>query len=84
MDSIPIRRAPAKRSSRARVAPNWANKGYCASQGEYDYGVKVHLLALHHPGTLPSPASEPDWIAFRQIHTFANNLIIRVDYYKNS
>ena len=44
MDSVPITVAHAKRSSQARVAPEIANKGYCSSKGEYDYGGKVHLL----------------------------------------
>lgn len=30
MDALPIRMAHAKRSTRARVAPELANKGYCA------------------------------------------------------
>jgi hypothetical protein len=74
MDSLPIRLAHAKRSQRARVASELANKGYCASKGEYYYGVKVHILGLRRPGTLPlpdyiglTPASDHDLVAFRQI-----------------
>lgn len=74
MDAMPIRLAHAKRSSQARVAPELANKGYCASKGEYYYGVKVHVLGLRRPGTLPvpdylglTPASEHDLTAFRHI-----------------
>lgn len=74
MDALPIRMAHAKRSSRARVAPELANKGYCASKGEYYYGVKLHVLGLRRPGTLPlptslglTPASDHDLTAFRQI-----------------
>ena len=74
MDSLPIKLAHAKRSSRARVAPEIANKGYCSSKDEYYYGVKVHILGLRRPGTLPlpeyiglTPASEHDLAAFRQI-----------------
>lgn len=44
MDAMPIRLAYAKRSSRACVAPELANKGYCASKGEYYYGVNKGLL----------------------------------------
>lgn len=76
MDAMPIRIAHAKRSSRARVAAELANKGYCASKGEYYYGVKVHVLGLRRPGTLPlpdylglTPASEHDLTAFRHIVT---------------
>jgi hypothetical protein len=74
MDAMPIRLAHAKRSSRARVAPELANKGYCASKDEYYYGVKLHILGLRRPGTLPlpdylglTPASEHDLTAFRHI-----------------
>ena len=74
MDSLPIKLAHAKRSSRARVAPDIANKGYCSSKDEYYYGVKLHILGLRRPGTLPLPeyigltsASEHDLAAFRQI-----------------
>lgn len=74
MDALPICLAHAKRSHRARVAPDLANKGYCSSKGEYYYGVKLHVLGLRRPGTLPfphylglTPASEHDLTAFRQI-----------------
>ncbi len=74
MDSMPIRLAHAKRSNRARVASELANKGYCASKGEYYYGVKVHVLGLRRRSTLPlpdatglTPASDHDLVAFRQI-----------------
>lgn len=55
VDSMPIVMAHEKRSSQAKVAPELANKGYCASKRMYFYGVKVHLLALRRPGTLPVP-----------------------------
>lgn len=55
VDSMPIVMAHEKRSSQAKVAPEIANKGYCASKRMYFYGVKVHLLALRRPGTLPVP-----------------------------
>ncbi|MFO1434124.1 MAG: transposase [Candidatus Competibacteraceae bacterium] len=74
LDSLPIKVAHAKCSSRARVAPDLGNQGYCASKDEYYYGVKVHLLGLRRPGTLPlpeyiglTPASAQDRAAFRQI-----------------
>jgi hypothetical protein len=74
MDSLPIHLAHAKRSSRACVAAELANKGYCASKGEYYYGVKVHVLGQRRPGMLPlpdylgvTPASDHDLVAFRQI-----------------
>lgn len=74
MDSMPICMAKAKRSSNAKVASQFANKGYCASKGLYYYGVKIHLLALRKPGTLPlpeyigvTPASDHDLTTFREI-----------------
>lgn len=55
VDSMPVVMAHEKRSSQAKVAPELANKGYCASKEMYFYGVKVHLLAFRRPGTLPVP-----------------------------
>lgn len=55
VDSFPVVMAHEKRSGRAKVAPELANKGYCASKKMYFYGVKVHLLALRRPGRLPLP-----------------------------
>ena len=74
VDSFPVVMAREKRSSRARVAPELANKGYCASKKMYFYGVKVHLLALRRPGTLPvpdyiglSPGADNDLTVLRSI-----------------
>ena len=74
IDSMPIIMANAKRSSKAKVAQEFANKGYCSSKGIYYYGVKVHILGFKQPGTLPlpeyiglTPASNHDLAAFRQI-----------------
>ena len=74
IDSMPIILANAKRSSKAKVAQELANKGYCSSKGIYYYGVKVHILGFKQPGTLPlpdyiglTPASDHDLAAFRQI-----------------
>ena len=74
VDSFPVVMAHEKRSSQAKVAPELANKGYCASKKMYFYGVKVHLLAFRRPGTLPlpdyiglSPGSDNDLAVFRSI-----------------
>lgn len=74
LDSMPIIMANAKRSSKAKVARHFANKGYCASKGFYYYGVKLHLLGLKRQGTLPvpdyvglTPASDHDLTALRII-----------------
>jgi hypothetical protein len=55
VDSFPIVMAGPKRSAQARVAPELADKGYCASKNLYFYGVKLHVVALSRPGTLPVP-----------------------------
>jgi hypothetical protein len=74
LDSMPIRMAHAKRSRRARVAGEFANKGYCASKGEYYDGVKVPILGLRRPGILPlpdsiglTPASDHDLPVLREL-----------------
>ena len=74
IDSMPIIMAIDTRSSKATVASELANKGYCGSKGCYYYGVKVHILGLRRVGTLPlaefigmTPASNHDLSAFRQI-----------------
>jgi len=74
IDSMPIIMAKEKRSSKAKVAPDLANKGYCGSKNCYYYGVKVHILGFRRLGTLPlpeyiglTPASNHDLSAFRQI-----------------
>ena len=55
VDSMPIVLANAKRSSTAKVATGFANKGFCSSKNMYFHGVKLHLLAMRRPGTLPLP-----------------------------
>lgn len=74
VDSMPVILARNSRSSTAKVAPELANKGYCASKKMYFYGVKVHLLALRRPGTLPlpdyiglSPGADNDLSVLRRI-----------------
>ena len=74
IDSLPIIMANEKRASRAKVAPDFANKGYCASKQMYFYGVKLHVLGLRREGTMPlpeqvglTPGSENDLVAFRGI-----------------
>ena len=55
IDSIPIILAGERRSGQAKVAPELANKGYCASKRMYFYGVKLHVLGLRRRGTMPVP-----------------------------
>lgn len=74
VDSFPIIMAGPKRSSRARVASDMADKGYCASKNLYFYGVKLHCVGGLREGTIPlpihlgmAPASVNDNWMFEQI-----------------
>ncbi len=67
IDSAPIILAQQGRSFNARVAPEYADKGYCASKKLHYYGVKLHILGRRQVGCLPfpdyigiTPASEND------------------------
>jgi len=57
LDSTPIIVAKSNRSGTARAASDVCDKGYCASKGMYYYGVKLHLLGLIRPGSIPAPAA---------------------------
>ena len=85
-DSFPVIMADGKRSSRAKVAAESANKGYCSSEGIWYYGVRVHILGILRPGTLPlpdyiglTPASEHDLSAFRQLIPYLENFQVYAD-----
>ncbi len=56
IDSLPVMLAKGGRSSTARVAPEVADKGFCASKSSYYYGVKLHTIALRRTNQLPLPA----------------------------
>ena len=65
-----------KRSGRARVATDIADKGFCASKDLYFYGVKIHCVGQLKPGTIPmpsfiglAPASASDHRMFEQVST---------------
>ncbi len=68
IDSMPIIIAKSKRSSKASVANEIANKGYCASKDQYYYGAKLHLVIDAEKNRAPfkfrlcgiTPASEHD------------------------
>ena len=53
IDSAPIILAQQGRSFNARVAPEYADKGYCASKKLHYYGVKLHILGQRQEGCLP-------------------------------
>ncbi len=72
-DSFPVMMAKEKRSSRAKVAPQIADKGYCSSKCVSYHGVKLHVVAQKRPGTMPlpdriglTPGSKNDLAALRQ------------------
>jgi DDE family transposase len=74
VDSLPIIMAGPRRSGRAKVARELADKGFCASKELYFYGVKLHCVGLRRPGTIPfpsfvgmAPASVNDEPVFEQI-----------------
>jgi len=74
IDSLPIVMAGAKRCNQAKVAPEMADKGFCATKNMYYYGVKLHILGGDRDGCLPipeyiglTPASEHDLNAFKII-----------------
>jgi len=55
LDSAPIVVAKRSRSGIARTASELCDKGYCASQKMWYYGVKLHILAEERPHTVPVP-----------------------------
>ncbi len=72
VDSMPIVLAKGARSCSAKVAPEYCDKGYCASKGMYYYGLKLHVMgfSLFHKLPLPeyigtSPASHNDLTVFK-------------------
>ena len=74
VDSLPIMLAKGKRANRARIAPDLADVGFCATKGEYYRGVKLHLIAARRLEQLPvaekmhfSPASQHDLAALREL-----------------
>jgi hypothetical protein len=74
VDSLPVIMASSKRSNRAKVSPEIADKGFNATKNMYFYGVKIHILAKDVDGSIPtpvyiglSPASVHDRTVFDQI-----------------
>lgn len=74
VDSLPIILAGPRRSGRARVAKDLADKGFCASKDLYFHGVKLHCIGVLGRHTLPqlsfaglAPASVSDHVMFEQV-----------------
>ena len=81
VDSLPIVMAGPKRSQRAKVAPELADKGFCASKDLYFYGVKLHFVSQLVKKSIPmpgfvalAPASASDHKMFEQISSELENL----------
>lgn len=82
IDSFPIMLAIRGRSYKAKVAPEYANQGYCSSKEIYYHGVKMHLLARKQYRSLPipetlkmTPASEHDLPVLQELKdTIRGNL----------
>ncbi len=55
LDSRPIILARGSRRFQAKVAREVADGGYCASKKLAYYGLKLHILGIRQPGTLPHP-----------------------------
>ncbi len=80
LDSFPCVIANAKRSGKARVAPQIASKGFCASKGMWYYGVKLHIVAKRTDKGLPKPdyisltgAADQDLSALRPLLPYLHN-----------
>lgn len=74
VDSMPIILAQRARSFKAKVAPEFCDRGYCATKKLYYYGLKLHVMgfSLFHQLPLPeyigiSPASHNDLTVFKPI-----------------
>lgn len=74
VDSVPVMLARGTRANRARVAPEVADTGFCATKQQYYRGVKLHFIAARRIRQLPLPekihlsaASQHDLAALREI-----------------
>ena len=86
VDSAPIIVAKGSRSGRAKTANESCDKGYCASQKKWYYGVKIHILAEERPHSIPFPreilitkASEHDLNAGKILLQNAENMEVFAD-----
>lgn len=74
IDSIPVMLARGARANRARVAPELADTGFCATKQIHYRGCKLHLIAARRLWKLPlmekihlSEASQHDLSALREL-----------------
>lgn len=71
VDSLPI--IVSKRPYHAKVAPDWADKGFCSTKRLYYHGLKLHFMGFDRRHTMPlperfhfSPASANDLTILKQ------------------
>ena len=74
IDSLPVMLACGARANRARVAPELADTGFCATKQQHYRGVKLHFIAARRIRRLPLPekihlskASQHDLSALREV-----------------
>lgn len=74
VDSMPIILAKGARSFGAKVAPNYCDKGFCASKQLHYYGLKLHVMGFSVFNKLPlpeyigtTPASNNDLTVFKPL-----------------
>jgi IS5 family transposase len=74
IDSVPVMLARGTRANRARVAPDVADTGFCATKQQHYRGVKLHFIAARRSKQLPLPekvhlstASQHDLQALREV-----------------
>lgn len=74
IDSVPVMLARGTRANRARVAPELADTGFCATKQQHYRGVKLHFIAARRVRELPLPekihlsaASQHDLQALREM-----------------
>lgn len=86
VDSYPIVVAQGKRSSRAKVAKECCEKGYCASKDMHFYGLKLHSLNFGRENAMPVPetfqitaANMHDLTAMREVFLSLANRLIYAD-----
>jgi IS5 family transposase len=77
IDSVPVMLARGTRANRARVAPDVADTGFCATKQQHYRGVKLHFIAVRRTKQLPLPekihlsqASQHDLQALREVQPY--------------
>lgn len=66
IDSMPIMLASGTRAKRARIAPEMAKTGFCATKQINFHGVRLHLIGNRQAGALPTPSRI--WLREGNVH----------------